>query len=140
MKKGLTAWIFAAFVAGVVHAETYECPDRVHLEKGTVSSNDIPVGFTAHLSSSPVLLTGAAIYGGPPEQGAELKPLNGDQPRGDPLWKFPPGSGHDVHLVCRYGDGTMQLVRKPSAAPSECVSIARRSGTPRLLRVRFVCR
>lgn len=139
MKKVNLLWSLL-IVGSFANAKTYTCPDKVHLEKGSIVTTDIPGGFQQHISSAPVWLTGVNAYDGPPEEGGQLKPTNVDGKSSTIVWKFPTESNSNIWLTCDYADQLLQIAVKIDNSPSQCVSTVKKYGTAGILQAHFECK
>lgn len=141
MKKTLilTALLlfWGASFAGI---KTYECPEKIHFEGGRLAAADIPAGFKDTISSAPVWLSGASVYDGPPEEGAELKPINAEKKSSRILWDTSNTSEKGIWLVCNYADQLVKISVKAEGMPSSCEASVKRYGLPKILHTQFTCK
>lgn len=141
----LRAWAtaIALIIAGIpsfpARAAEYICPANTLLPKrdSAVSSD----GWTQILQQSPLLLSGANVFDGPPSDLASLVPTR-EAGKGDhtkAIWKFEGDFPNGKWISCDYGSGAAALVRRINDDATQCTAAYDHQRKPPLLSVRFIC-
>ena len=88
----------------------FQCPEKIYLQNITLSSSVIIPKNTRLLviQDTPIWLNGVAVYDGPPEEKAQLKPENGDEPETSSLFwhnlhQNDLKQERSIYLSCEYG-------------------------------------
>lgn len=116
------------------------CPDRIRLTSGIINTEDIPSGYKPLIASSSILLTGANMFDGPPEEGAVLKPFLVSANGAVIKWILDGPYENGKWLSCDYADGLIRLVTKAKDATTTCVATIKASKPHNILTIRFDCK
>lgn len=105
---------------GYAGEQVIVCPPSINLQdiqKVLVTPSD---NFSVMFSPDiPLFVSGIALYDGPPEQLAELKPYNEDD--NDPTWQFLDSSKQTIYVSCNYANGLIKL-KKPIKDVKTCTA------------------
>lgn len=116
------------------------CPERVRLDSATFAQQDLPASAKALVTPAPQLLSGVSVFDGPPEEGAELKPMNAGKNDARSLWQIESPSPQGVWLACNYGSAVARVVMKAEGIPAQCEAQMTRGGSTRVLRATLSCK
>lgn len=122
-------------------SETYVCPPKVQLSSGKISEKFVSPSFTAMVSESPIWLTGASAFDGPPEEGASIKP---DRTRKigkteTSIWVFHGVLDRGKWVTCDYSDGLVRLAAQVNDRSLKCSAAAERRHNPDMLSIAISC-
>ena len=103
-------------------SQAFVCPAHVRLNPATATVSPAAPGFTPLVSDTPLALTGASAFDGPPEQGAALKPTS--ERRGaagsTAVWRFEGSFDAGKWISCDYAQGLVRLTVPVAAATRQC--------------------
>lgn len=107
-------------------AAEHPCPNKI---KTVQSLGQQLKGWKKHQDSSMVnVLRAVDYYDGPPAEGAQLVPDNGDSLK-DPKWTF---SQKEIWQVCLYTNTTMTLTKKLPKGTKSCQVIFNKEVSPQI--------
>ncbi|WP_338846681.1 STY0301 family protein [Massilia sp. W12] len=116
-------------------AQTLQCPPTVQTKAGSLQLQQTPAGFAPYFEGGQLPLSGASIFDGPPEQGAQLQPAGG---KGVLRWSLSDAQA-GVWLSCDYAQGLFRLVQKLPHTPRSCSAKLYKEGKSPLLQAVFSC-
>jgi len=134
----IIAIVLFVFPEICLSSEVHICPEKVQLSAGSFTVTNVPAGFKSVISNSPIRLTGINMFDGPPEEEAALLPTkeNGDVS----VWKFEGTYESGKWLSCDYVEGLIRVTTRVADTSVQCSVTAKKSGSPLILRARFVCK
>lgn len=105
---------------GYADEQVIECPPSINLQGIQNVKVTPPDNFSVMFNPDrPLFVSGIALYDGPPEQLAELKPYNEDD--NDPTWRFLDSSKQTIFVSCNYANGLIKL-KKPIKKVKTCTA------------------
>lgn len=124
---------------------THTCPAQVRLSQATVAVNPPAPAFTPLVGDTPLPLTGASAFDGPPEEGAALKPAaeRRHATGRSTVWHFEGRFEAGKWLSCDYAQGLVRLAVAVPAASTRCEALTTPSAAgpgPARTTVQLACR
>lgn len=133
--RGLALLLLASPIWAV---QSQTCPDRIQIESAQFKPAQPSPGFVEIISPGPAWLTGASLFDGPPEMGAQLKPLDTEPNATRSVWRFSPASPN-LWLSCDYASGLFRMAMPLKEAVTECRAVVKSAGLPKILHANFTC-
>ncbi len=124
-----------------VAAEMLDCPATIALDSATIKEKNLGVGFSVLVSDKSLLLSGANVFDGPPEDGAVLKAKNQvKQGAVETLfWQFDGVYPQGKWISCDYAEGFVRLAIKIDDASTRCKVLVGKRNKPEKLTLQFKC-
>ena len=125
-----------ALACTLASAQAITCPSRFPMK--TLQFGPADEGWTAGPGDLAAPLESVGLYGGPPSEGAELKPISANGTR--VTWELDEPIPGGVWLQCAYGRNSLSLSRPLPTAPKVCVAKYGKAQASQPRQIEFSCR
>lgn len=130
------AWV------GTCTASEFQCPPKIQLAEARIAARHVSPPFKGLVSESPLWLTGASAYDGPPEEGASLKPskIKTTGKVETSTWTLEKSTGRSKWVSCDYADGLAHLTAQVDDHTTFCQAMASRGRHQDVAAIVITCR